>query len=616
LLLSALVGPPALAQRFTVQEAGLDGGGGLVTAGSLTLTSSLGGASPVGTVRTDRYVLFSGMPSPFAGQIAILVVHDPEEGGGTAEGGTDRIVTARIVANEAPLASATLFYRSGGAAEPTAVEMTADERGFVGTIPGSAIGESGLTYYFVATDEQGTSIRAPRSGVFSLPVQVGGSGVERPDVLAGGNTQAAYRLLSMPVVVDDPAPESVLGDDVPTLAGPTVYDPSTARLFEPIGTGVSEYPRVSNFNLGRAFWLIVRDGVDVIDTGAGTTGALNEPVRIDLRQGWNFIGTPFPVSVPVANLETADGSPVTLRSYGADGYNTPDTPVTAMTPFEGYAVFAENTTTLLVNPPLPASERATSSEKGATVKGKTFPWRLRIRGTSPSGWDADNVAAVHAEAADGWDAHDWPEPPALASGLTIAFDAPEGRPADWTLSADVRSIPNRGATWPLTVTTDATGTVRLSVDGVAQVPARFEAWLVDGTTKDTWNLREKQQARVAMLSKESTRPMQLVVGTSAYVSEKLRDLEALPRKYALDAPYPNPSSGPVAFQVGLPQSDRVTVEVYNILGQRIATLKDREQMTAGYHTVVWNAPHLASGLYFVRMEAGSYRETQKLMRVR
>jgi hypothetical protein len=58
------------------------------------------------------------------------------------------------------------------------------------------------------------------------------------------------------------------------------------------------------------------------------------------------------------------------------------------------------------------------------------------------------------------------------------------------------------------------------------------------------------------------------------------------------------------------------VEVYNILGQRIATLKDREQMTAGYHTVVWNAPRLASGLYFVRMEAGSYRETQKLMRVR
>jgi flagellar hook assembly protein FlgD len=154
------------------------------------------------------------------------------------------------------------------------------------------------------------------------------------------------------------------------------------------------------------------------------------------------------------------------------------------------------------------------------------------------------------------------------------------------------------------------------VDGVAQVPARFEAWLVDGTTKDTWNLREKQQARVAVLTDGATRSMQLVVGTSAYVSEKLRDLEALPRKYALDAPYPNPSSGPVAFQVGLPQSDRVTVEVYNILGQRIATLKDREQMTAGYHTVVWNAPRLASGLYFVRMEAGSYRETQKLMRVR
>jgi hypothetical protein len=39
-------------------------------------------------------------------------------------------------------------------------------------------------------------------------------------------------------------------------------------------------------------------------------------------------------------------------------------------------------------------------------------------------------------------------------------------------------------------------------------------------------------------------------------------------------------------------------------------------MTAGFHTLVWDAPRLASGMYFVRMEAGSYRKTQKLVRIR
>jgi hypothetical protein len=226
------------------------------------------------------------------------------------------------------------------------------------------------------------------------------------------------------------------------------------------------------------------------------------------------------------------------------------------------------------------------------------------------------VAAVHAGARDEWDARDWPEPPALASGLTIAFDAPEGAPDGVTLSVDARTEPTRGTTWPLTVQTDAAGPVRLSVEGVDRVPAAFEAWLLDVTTKDMWDLRKTPQARLAVLSEGATRPMRLIVGTKAYVSEVLRDLEALPRTYALEPPYPNPSMGPVALQVGLPADDRVTIEVYNILGQRIATLKDGASMPAGYHTVVWNAPHLASGLYFVRMEAGDYRKTQKLVRVR
>jgi hypothetical protein len=183
------------------------------------------------------------------------------------------------------------------------------------------------------------------------------------------------------------------------------------------------------------------------------------------------------------------------------------------------------------------------------------------------------------------------------------------------LSADVRARPSRGTTWPFTVTTDAAGPIQLSVEGANQVPATFETWLLDATTKDTWNLRRTSQARLAVLTEGAQRPMQLIVGTSTYVREMLRDLEALPTTYTLDAPYPNPSVGPVAFQVGLPQDDRVTVEVYNLLGQRVATLKNHEPMTAGFHTITWEAPRLASGMYFVRMEAGSYRQTQKLVRI-
>jgi hypothetical protein len=615
LLVAGLAGllmvPAAAAQSYTLQEATLDGGGGRRASGGLVLTSSLAPV-PVGIAATDRYVLYSAFPSPLAARAAIVIVHEP---GDPAVGGEPRAITARIITNNAPLASATLVYRTGGSATATSVEMTPDDTGFVATIPGSAIGLGGLVYYFVAVDQEGARVRAPRTGVFSLPVELGGSGPATSSPQPAGNTQAAYRLLSIPVRPPSSAasPEAVLGDDIPTLAGEAAYDPAVARFFEPIGTGVSEFPRTSDFALGRAFWLIVRDGVEAIDTGPGQVRPLDRPFTVSLASGWNFVGTPFPVPVPLANLSLANQDPVRLYTYGADGYNTLDDPVTEMQPFAGYALFATSATTLTIQPPLPAEQTAATAK--ARAAGTTVPWRLRLRGSGPAGADADNVAAVHPDAADGWDAHDWPAPPTLGGGLQIAFDPPDGAPAGLAFSADLRRPFSRGATWPLTLRADAPGAVRLSVDGVAQVPAAFDVWLLDLATKTTWNLREAPTARVPVVGEGTTRALRLVVGTADYVREQFRGLEVLPLRFALKPPYPNPSSGPVAFQMALPEDQRVRVEVYNILGQRVAVLKD-EPMTAGFHTVVWDAPRLASGLYFVRMASGSYQKTQKLVRIR
>lgn len=611
-----LLAGPATAQRYSVHEAGLDGGGGVVTTGALTLSSSLA-SSPAGRGSTGRYVLYSGMPSPFAGRAALLVIHDPGDEG-AAQAGQDRTITVRIVTNNAPLASVTLFYRVGTAVEPEAVTMQPAGDGFSATIPGTALGAGGLTYYLLVTDENGATARAPRSGVYSLPVRVGDADLRRSEPQPGGRTQAAYRLLSVPIVLDDPRPEAVLGDEIPTLASASAYDPATARLFEPIGTRVAEFPGTGSFELGRAFWLIVQDEVEAIDAGAGTVGALDAPVDIPLTQGWNFVGTPFTLPVPVANVTTADGAAVTLRSYGEDGYNTPDDPVTEMVPFAGYAVFAETASTLVVQPPILSTERAKQASKlaASSAASSAFQWHLRVRGSSRTGWDADNVAAVHTEASAEWDEHDWPEPPSLGSGLSLSFDAPEGAPSDIAFSADVRHPAPRGTTWALTLQSDAKGPIQLAVDGMEHVPGGFEAWLLDVTTMSTWNLRREPQVRVHALTEDMERSLRLVVGTSAYVREVLRDLEALPADFALAPPYPNPSTGPVAFRLSLPEAEQVTVAVYTLLGQRLAILKNREPMEAGIHTVVWEPPRLASGMYFVRMEAGPYRSTQKLVRVR
>lgn len=238
----------------------------------------------------------------------------------------------------------------------------------------------------------------------------------------------------------------MLGDDISTLASESTYDPSKTRLFEPIGTSLAEFPNIGDFEVGRSFWLIVRDEVSTIDVDDGMMKALNESVEIDLRRGWNFIGTPFTLPVPVSNLQTENSNSLTLRSYDASGYNSPEAPVTEMKPFEGYVLFVETATTLAVRPPLQDKEKGETATKGHESEGAKFLWCLGIRGTSPTGTDGDNVAVVHEDAVDGWDALDWPEPPTVGDGLSIAFEAVEDGPTDVPLSLDVRRPLTRGAT--------------------------------------------------------------------------------------------------------------------------------------------------------------------------
>lgn len=83
-------------------------------------------------------------------------------------------------------------------------------------------------------------------------------------------------------------------------------------------------------------------------------------------------------------------------------------------------------------------------------------------------------------------------------------------------------------------------------------------------------------------------------------------LVGLPSAYALDAAYPNPFTGQTTVPFALPEGARVRVEVYDLLGRRVAELADGAY-EAGHHTAVLDGHGLASGVYVVRatMEAGA-----------
>jgi hypothetical protein len=85
-----------------------------------------------------------------------------------------------------------------------------------------------------------------------------------------------------------------------------------------------------------------------------------------------------------------------------------------------------------------------------------------------------------------------------------------------------------------------------------------------------------------------------------------------PEQYALEQNYPNPFNPSTTIRYTLPVSGRVAVRVYNILGQAVATLVDGNQ-NAGTYEVSFNASALSSGVYFYRIESGSFEAVKKMM---
>jgi hypothetical protein len=89
----------------------------------------------------------------------------------------------------------------------------------------------------------------------------------------------------------------------------------------------------------------------------------------------------------------------------------------------------------------------------------------------------------------------------------------------------------------------------------------------------------------------------------------------LPIAFALEQNYPNPFNPSTIITYELPRASRVTLTVYDILGREVSLLVN-EKKDAGVHEVTFDAAGLASGVYFYRLQAGSFVDTKKLLLVR
>ncbi len=125
----------------------------------------------------------------------------------------------------------------------------------------------------------------------------------------------------------------------------------------------------------------------------------------------------------------------------------------------------------------------------------------------------------------------------------------------------------------------------------------------DGVTSPGWYF---------LSSTDSTVALYLIHAYVGLVTGVKQELVLTPKQFSLSQNYPNPFNPTTKINFALPKAERVNITVYNQLGQKVIQLAN-QYYTAGNHSINFNGTNLASGVYYYRIEAGSFIQTRKMV---
>ena len=103
-----------------------------------------------------------------------------------------------------------------------------------------------------------------------------------------------------------------------------------------------------------------------------------------------------------------------------------------------------------------------------------------------------------------------------------------------------------------------------------------------------------------------------------WIGDKMVDVEeseVTPKEYTLSQNYPNPFNPSTTIKYTLKEQTKVSLKVFNMLGQEVATLVNKEQTTGAY-TINFSASQLASGVYIYQLNTGSFISAKKMMLIK
>ena len=149
----------------------------------------------------------------------------------------------------------------------------------------------------------------------------------------------------------------------------------------------------------------------------------------------------------------------------------------------------------------------------------------------------------------------------------------------------------------------------------------FEYYLVyeNGTVRDTV-LTESYRLRLFLAGEYEYEITAFYTGGESVASNSVTIIYtsadennvALPTRFALHSAYPNPFNPSTQLRFDVPSASQVSLRIFDLTGREVTTLVDGRREPGVYRTT-WNAGSLATGVYFARLDAGDFTQTQKLL---
>ena len=358
--------------------------------------------------------------------------------------------------------------------------------------------------------------------------------------------------------------------------------------------------------VGRSYWFRHKYEDPLVFSEDSSVAVPLENYTIKLEQGWNMVGNPFSFPVQYVKDSNIDIDLFTYGNSDKDGWSDPQT---ELQPWNGYAVYASAESDLVL---IPFQEQDSSAQRVANIDG----WYLNLKAESPNFFHHAAQIGRHENASNGEGLYDTPQLPDINETISLLMDL-NGN-SSFRYTKDIRDLDEFNGVWNLRL--DGNSDERSMVlSGVLKgsIPEGLRIAIVDIQERKVSH-EILNQGLAIKKDPNLAYDLKLVAGDIDYVATMTEEiLNNIPSVYSLSQNYPNPFNPITKMNYALPKRSRVIISVYNVLGQEVTTLLNKEQ-DYGYHTVTWNGTdrigkQVASGVYFARLTTKNFSQTKKML---